>query len=76
MVPHLPVTGEQKIVISFRGTPQVRVNALRVLSEGHIHCLGLAILFAKGRSIQSPLIVFDDVINVRLLRSSWFAVLS
>ena len=60
---HLPVTGEQKIEISFRGNPQVRVDALRILSEGHIRCLGLAILLAKGQSIQCPLIVFDDAIN-------------
>jgi recombinational DNA repair ATPase RecF len=60
---HLPVTGEQKIEISFRGNPQVRVDALHILSEGHIRCLGLAILLAKSQSIQSPLIVFDDVIN-------------
>lgn len=60
---HLPVTGEQKIEISFRGNSQVRVDALRVLSEGHIRCLGLAILLAKGQNLQSPLIVFDDVIN-------------
>lgn len=60
---HLPLTSEQKIEISFRGNPQVRVDALRILSEGHIRCLGLAILLAKGQSIQSPLIVFDDAIN-------------
>lgn len=60
---HLPVTSEQKIEISFRGNPQVRVDALLILSEGHIRCLGLAILLAKGQSIQSPLIVFDDAIN-------------
>jgi recombinational DNA repair ATPase RecF len=60
---HLPLTGEQKIEISFRGNPDVRVDALRILSEGHTRCLGLAILLAKGQSIQSPLIVFDDAIN-------------
>lgn len=60
---HLPVTGEQKIEISFRGSPKVRVDALCILSEGHIRCLGLAVLLAKGQSIQSPLIVFDDAIN-------------
>ena len=60
---HLPLTGEQKIEIAFRGNPGVRVDALRILSEGHIRCLGLAILLAKGQSIQSPLIVFDDAIN-------------
>ena len=60
---HLPLTGEQKIEISFRGNSGVRVDALRILSEGHIRCLGLAILLAKSQSIQSPLIVFDDAIN-------------
>ena len=60
---HLPLTGEQKIEIAFRGNSAVRVDALRVLSEGHIRCLGLAILLAKAKSIQSPLIVFDDAIN-------------
>jgi recombinational DNA repair ATPase RecF len=60
---HLPLTGEQKIEVSFQGNPEVRVDALRILSEGHIRCLGLAILLSKGQSIQSPLIVFDDVIN-------------
>ena len=43
--------------------PGVRVDALRILSEGHIRCLGLAILLAKAKSIQSPLVVFDDAIN-------------
>lgn len=60
---YLPLTADQKIEISFRGNPHVRVDALHVLSEGHIRCLGLAILLAKGLSIQSPLIVFDDAIN-------------
>jgi recombinational DNA repair ATPase RecF len=60
---HLPLNGDQKIEIAFRGNPSVRVDALRVLSEGHIRCLGLAILLAKAKSIQSPLIVFDDAIN-------------
>lgn len=60
---YLPLTGDQKIEISFRGNPEVRVDALHILSEGHIRCLGLAILLAKAQSIQSPLIVFDDAIN-------------
>lgn len=60
---YLPVTGEQKIEISFRGNPDVRMDALHVLSEGHIRCLGLAMLLAKSQSIQCPLIIFDDAIN-------------
>ncbi|MBI7801092.1 AAA family ATPase [Pseudomonas aeruginosa] len=60
---HLPLTGEDKIEIAFRGNPARRVDALHVLSEGHIRCLGLAILLAKAKSMDSPLIVFDDAIN-------------
>lgn len=60
---HLPLSGEQKIEISFRSAPQARVDALKILSEGHIRCLGLAILLAKNMSLESPLIVFDDAIN-------------
>lgn len=60
---HLPLTGDEKIEISFRGNPEVRVDALHVLSEGHIRCLGLAILMAKAKSIGCPVIVFDDAIN-------------
>lgn len=60
---HLPLTGDGKIEITFRGNPGVRVDALHVLSEGHVRCLGLAILLAKAKSIVSPLVVFDDAIN-------------
>lgn len=60
---HLPLTGDGKIEISFRGKPDIRVDALHVLSEGHVRCLGLAILLAKAKSIKCPLIVFDDAIN-------------
>lgn len=60
---YLPATGEDKIEITFRGNPLARVDALHILSEGHIRCLGLAILLAKAQNIQSPLIVFDDAIN-------------
>ncbi|MGX5834157.1 AAA family ATPase [Aeromonas piscicola] len=60
---HLPLSGDGKIEISFRGNPDARVDALHVLSEGHVRCLGLAILMAKAKSIESPVIVFDDAIN-------------
>ena len=63
---HLPLTSEQRIEFSFRGNPQVRVDALKILSEGHIRCLGLSILLAKSLSVESPLIVFDDAINAIL----------
>ncbi len=60
---YLPLAGDDKIEIEFRGNPGQRVDALHVLSEGHIRCLGLAILLAKAKSIQCPVIVFDDAIN-------------
>lgn len=60
---HLPVTGDGRIELCFRGAPQRRVDALQVLSEGHVRCLGLAILLAKASSIQAPSVIFDDAIN-------------
>lgn len=60
---HLPLTADGKIEIVFRGNQQTRVDALKILSEGHVRCLGLAILLAKALSLDSPLIVFDDAIN-------------
>lgn len=60
---HLPLTDDGKIEVTFRGDQDRRVDALHVLSEGHIRCLGLAILLAKAKSIDSPAIVFDDAIN-------------
>jgi energy-coupling factor transporter ATP-binding protein EcfA2 len=59
----LPLTGEGTIEIAFRSAPGRRVNALAALSEGHIRCIGLAILLAKAQSVSAPLIVFDDAIN-------------
>ncbi|MGQ5313286.1 AAA family ATPase [Xanthomonas arboricola pv. corylina] len=60
---HLPLTSDGKIEINFCGNNVARVDALHVLSEGHVRCLGLAILMAKAKSIECPVIVFDDVIN-------------
>lgn len=59
----LPITSEGRIELSFRGKPDRRVDALQVLSEGHVRCLGVAILLAKALSIRVPVIVFDDAIN-------------
>lgn len=60
---YLPLTGEQRIELAFRGAPDRRVDALHVLSEGHIRCLGLAILLAKATDIGSPLLIIDDAVN-------------
>jgi len=59
----LPLTGEGIIEIAFRGDPPRHVNALKALSEGHIRCLGLAILLAKAQNVRAPVIIFDDAIN-------------
>ena len=59
----LPLSGDERIKISFRRDPERMVDALAVLSEGHIRCLGLAILMAKALSVRAPVIIFDDAVN-------------
>ncbi|MBR7782328.1 AAA family ATPase [Undibacterium luofuense] len=59
----LPVTESQRIEVVFAGEPDVRYDALVVLSEGHIKCLGLAILLAKNIQQSCPVVIFDDVVN-------------
>ncbi len=57
----LPVKPNQSIKIQYvGGKPE---NALRVLSEGHLRCLGLSILLAKNIYDEHNIIVFDDVVN-------------
>lgn len=41
----------------------VRGNALRLLSEGHIKLLGLAMLLAKAKKDNVPFLIFDDIVN-------------
>lgn len=60
---HLPTTEEGRIELAFRAAPQTSVDALQVLSEGHVRCLGVAILLAKALHVQAPTIIFDDAIN-------------
>ncbi|AEQ94734.1 ATPase [Xanthomonas oryzae] len=59
----LPVAENGKIEIEFAGEPGVRYDALVVFSEGHIKCLGLAILLAKNIAQECPVVIFDDVVN-------------
>lgn len=59
----LPQQGGERIMVSFAGTPQQSHDALAVLSEGHLRCLGLAILLAKNIKLGLPLLVFDDAVN-------------
>ena len=59
----LPIRGGERIQVAFSGMPGQRHDALRVLSEGHLRCLGLAILLAKNIKLGLPLLVFDDAVN-------------
>ena len=59
----LPMAENGKIELEFAGEPGVRYDALIILSEGHIKCLGLAILLAKNLAQRCPVVIFDDVVN-------------
>lgn len=59
----LPLAENGKIELEFQGEPGVRYDALAILSEGHIKCLGLAILLAKNISEGCQIVIFDDVVN-------------
>lgn len=57
----LPTAAGGRIEIEFENGD--RCDALQVLSEGHIRCLGLAILLAKITRDRLPFLIFDDVVN-------------
>jgi len=59
----LPTQKGERIGIRFAGDPDSEHDALHVLSEGHVRCLGLAILLAKAVHDGAPTIVFDDAVN-------------
>lgn len=59
----LPLAENGKIEVEFAGEPGIRYDALIVFSEGHIKCLGLAILTAKNIDHGCPAVIFDDVVN-------------
>ncbi|EFW82228.1 ATP-binding protein [Pseudomonas savastanoi] len=59
----LPVAENSKIEVEFVGEPGVRYDALIIFSEGHIKCLGLAILVGKNIAQGCPVVIFDDVVN-------------
>ena len=60
---HLPLAQNQRLEISFQSEPEKLYDALHVLSEGHIRCVGLAILLAKNLNENCPLLIFDDPVN-------------
>jgi recombinational DNA repair ATPase RecF len=57
----LPTKPDSQITISYLdGTT---ADALKILSEGHLKCLGLSILLAKNIKDKQSILVFDDVVN-------------
>jgi len=76
---HLPLSQNQRLEISFQNDPATFFDALHVLSEGHIRCIGLAILAAKNIKENCPLLIFDDPVNAiddehrRAIRKTLFA---
>src|SRR5690606_32192220 len=59
----LPLAQNQRLKIAFGNQPEKFYDALHVLSEGHIRCLGLAILLAKNLKENAPVLIFDDPVN-------------
>jgi len=59
----LPLSQNQRLGIAFSKEPSALFDALHILSEGHIRCLGLAILLAKNIKERCPVLIFDDPVN-------------
>lgn len=59
----LPQAENEQIRVVFAGEQARSYDALVILSEGHIRCLGLAILLAKNVAQGCPVVIFDDVVN-------------
>jgi len=59
----LPLLQNQRLEIAFQEQPKQFFDALHVLSEGHIRCIGLAMLLAKNLKENCPLLIFDDPVN-------------
>lgn len=59
----LPLQQNQRLEIAFNNNPGTYFDALHILSEGHIRCIGLAILTAKNIKEKCPFLIFDDPVN-------------
>lgn len=59
----LPTDEHKRILIAFNSHPDDMHDALQIMSEGHIRCLGLAILLAKNIKQNCPVLIFDDAVN-------------
>jgi hypothetical protein len=59
----LPLAQNQRLEISFQNNPDQFYDPLHMLSEGHIRCIGLAILLSKNLKENCPILIFDDPVN-------------
>ncbi|MGG4094464.1 AAA family ATPase [Paenibacillus lautus] len=59
----LPKKPDDKIIVYFKDNPNQATDALLVLSEGHVRCLGLSLLLSKIVKDNINIIIFDDVVN-------------
>lgn len=59
----LPILPNDYIKIYFQDDPRIEYDALHILSEGHIKCLGLSILLAKAIYNGCNILIFDDIVN-------------
>jgi AAA15 family ATPase/GTPase/ABC-type arginine transport system ATPase subunit len=59
----LPLAQNQRLELAFQNDPHKLFDALHILSEGHIRCIGLAILLAKNLKEKCPILIFDDPVN-------------
>lgn len=58
----IPARSGEKIQVMFRGNEQ-NLDALQILSDGHIKVLGLALLLAKVVAEDLRFVIFDDIVN-------------
>lgn len=59
----LPSNAGDRIKVFFQDNPEIELDAMHILSEGHTRCLGLSILLAKVVQDRLPFIIFDDIVN-------------
>jgi len=59
----LPMKSEERIMVKLNCSKDRFRDALHILSEGHLRCVGLSILLAKNLKENAPFIIFDDPVN-------------
>lgn len=59
----VPLSSDDRMIVAFQSDPTTYFDALHVMSEGHIRCIGLAILLAKNIKENCPILIFDDPVN-------------